>query len=183
MFEQHPMQPTWFSLPSPQAASIPPDLKIWLTDTGSLTQRLQQHCCAHSHLQVRDRLQYWTRPWQDEVQCLGLSQRHYALLRQVQLCCDDTCLVFARTVLPQKLLKKHRRLAHLGNMPLGHFLFMSASGRRLKMEMAQLHTGHALFAQAIQHLAIPPKHLWARRSVFSLSGQRLLVQEVFLPSM
>ncbi|MDN5836992.1 MAG: chorismate lyase, partial [Nitrosospira sp.] len=46
----------------------------------------------------------------------------------------------------------------------------------------KLNSVHPLFRRACRKLQAKPPGLWARRSLFSLQGQSILVTEVFLPS-
>ena len=49
------------------------------------------------------------------------------------------------------------------------------------LEFAQLAPGDRLYQRALRDRPDPPATLWARRSWFEIDGDRLLVQEVFLP--
>jgi len=95
--------------------------------------------------------------------------------------CDNQPVVYARTVTPRT---NPPWLAKLGKKPLGSVLFADKSMQRTEMEIARLEPGQLLYRLATQHL---PKNeathntIWGRRSVFYLSGQPLLVCEIFLP--
>lgn len=161
------------------SSSIPFSLKPWLLDQGSLTQRLKQRCSGVFSVRVLQ--QAWQRPSLDEVQCLKMRYSDVALIREVQLLCDDVPLVFARTVIPVRSLSGlERRLAHLGNRPLGAFLFANASLQRGEMELACIERGSKLGGIAAQELPNRLQQFWGRRSVFSLNNNNLLVSEIFL---
>jgi len=114
---------------------------------------------------------------------LGLRPEAYAFVREVHLMCDDEPWVFARTVIPATTLKGgRRRLANLGKRPLGAVLFADRSMRRSLVEIARLSSGQPLFARAVAPLNRAPSAIWGRRSMFRLSGQPLLVSEIFLPA-
>ena len=66
-------------------------------------------------------------------------------------------------------------LARLGSQPLGEFIFQHASLERGVIEVAMLDAGILLPVVGQQ------QELWARRSIFSVQQQPLLVQEIFLP--
>lgn len=118
----------------------------------------------------------------NEARTLGQRPEAYALVREVYLMCDDKPWVFARTVIPAGTLKGgRRRLANLGKRPLGAVLFADRSMRRSPVEIACLSPGQPLFARAVAPLCVTPEAIWGRRSVFRLSGQPLLVSEIFLP--
>jgi chorismate--pyruvate lyase len=113
---------------------------------------------------------------------LDLPHNRYALVRQVALLCADTPWVFARTVIPRLTLRgAQRRLARLGARPLGALLFADPTLRRGCVELARLEWGQPLFREAAQFFGPPPRHLWARRSLFYTRENPLLVSEIFLP--
>lgn len=162
----------------------------WLLDSASLTLRVKQYCQVNQKgcFSVKLLWQGMDIPSNDEVQRLKLKSRRYALIREVLLFCGDTPLIFARTVIPIKTLTgPQRQLGHLGNRPLGEFLFAQPALHRDAMEVALVSQGHQLFDVAKSHLSLLAKHhnkfdqVWARRSIFCLRYKPLLVAEVFLP--
>lgn len=105
-----------------------------------------------------------------------------AWVREVQLLCDRQPWVYARTVVPVTTLTgAQRRLAHLGDRPLGAFLFADPSMSRGPVELAPVSSGQAMFCEAVAGLASEPGEIWARRSVFRVGNKPLLVTEIFLP--
>ena len=174
-------EPRW-SLPEQVSRAQTPDLLVmgWLLDTGSLTQRLRAACPGQLRVEVLD--QAFRRPTLSELQTLDMPINELAWVRQVHLLCDGKPLVFARTVIPvSSLVGRCRRLARLGNRPLGALLFADKSMRRGEMEIACLKPRHAVFPVATRHLLRKPAAIWGRRSVFFLNRKPLLVSEVFLP--
>lgn len=161
--------------------TTPDALRDWLLDTGSLTRRVQQACGGRFRVQVE--MQGWGRPRLDEYRALGLRIGRIALIREVHLLCDGRPWVFARTVIPVTTLRgRQRRLAHLGNRPLGAVLFADPHMQRGPVQVARIPRGSALFAAAVQGLQRRPEEVWGRRSVFRLGGKPLLVSEFFLPA-
>lgn len=157
-------------------------LRDWLLDTGSLTRRVRGACAGR--FQVRVESQRWERPRLDEYLALGLRIGRLAWVREVHLLCDDRPWVFARTVIPPRTLRgSRRRLANLGNRPLGALLFADPHMQRGPVEVARVARGSALFAAATQGAPGSPSALWGRRSVFRLGGRPLLVSEFFLPAL
>lgn len=151
----------------------------WLTDSGSLTQRLQGHCPAFNVQKIRQRCGV---PYEDERNILHLSSNRLVLLREVLLKCADQPLIFAHTVVPLAGLNgPWRAIAGLGNRPLGAALFSDPGIERHPLEFRRLDQRHPLYRAAQDYLATPPRHLWARRSLFAKSGIPILVTEVFLP--
>lgn len=104
------------------------------------------------------------------------------LVREVLLYGNGLPVVFAQSVLPRKSLQgEWRRLGKLGNKPLGAVLFANPKVRRTPLSYKKLTPNHALYRNAIRHLTSRPDFLWARRSLFSLHCNHIMVTEVFLP--
>jgi chorismate--pyruvate lyase len=126
--------------------------------------------------------QGWMRPLYSEGQVLRLRRGGATLIREVELLCDQSPWVFARTVIPATSLKgSARRLASLGERPLGAVIFSDPKVRRGMTQLARLLPRHPLFAAATVHVETKPKELWGRRTLFYLSGRPILVNEIFLP--
>lgn len=105
------------------------------------------------------------------------------MVREVELLGDGTPWVFARTLVPVSSLRgSARRLATLGNKPLGAVLFSDPSMRRGQIQIARLLPRHPLFIAATESLEQKPAELWGRRTLFYLAGKPLLVNEIFLPN-
>ncbi len=154
-------------------------VRAWLSEPGLLTARLQARCADCAGLVVVGQ------------QATELSPAHCALLdassmaghvREVELTCGGDAWIFAQTLIPEATMARHPWLAALGDSALGARLADVPGIQRGLLEFSRLQPGHALFERAARNCAIRPKHLWARRSWFAMNGDRLLVQEVFLPS-
>ena len=160
--------------------ALPQETLAWLLDPASLTRRVVAVCPGRFRVEVVS--QAWHRPLLNEARVLGIAAARYALVRQVYLLCDEQPWVFARTVIPRTTLTGHeRRLAYLHTRPLGEVLFADPSMRRGEVEIARLTPGDGLYRNATQRLAAEPAAIWGRRSLFTLSGKPLLVNEIFLP--
>ncbi len=156
------------------ARELPATLAPFLLETGSLTRRLERACGGR--LWVRVVSQAWARPRADEVRALGLPEGRWGLVRCVRLGCGGESWVYARTVIPPQTLRgRLRRLAHLGERPLGAALFAEPAMSRGPLELARLTPGMVLHADA----GGGDGERWARRSVFRLAGAPLLVCEIF----
>lgn len=161
-------------------ARIPERFLPWLLDTASLTQRLIDVCHGEFRVQVLN--QTWDRPQWDEARALGMCARDRALVRQVQLICNERPWVYARTILPRTTLTgAERRLAHLKSRSLGAVLFADPTLQRERIEIAPLRPGDRLHTLATHGLDVSPDAIWGRRTVFRLRGKPLLVSEFFLP--
>ena len=158
---------------------VPARVAPWLFDSGSLTSRLIAHCAGRFHVRVLS--QGWQRPTREETRRLGMRAGRVALVREVLLYCDETPLVFARSVIPRRTLTgRQKYLGALGNRPLGAALFSDPSMRRDELEVACLRGAVALYP-ALGSVDISGECVWGRRSVFRVGGKPLLVAEMFLP--
>ena len=105
-----------------------------------------------------------------------------AIIRQVQLLCDEQPRVYARTVIPMSSLRgRLRRLARLGAQPLGAMLFADRGMRRGVVELARIRPGETLYADVVRDPQQAHGEIWGRRSIFRLAHKPLLVSEIFLP--
>lgn len=166
----------WLSRPP----ALPRSLRHWLCDRGSLTRRLKARCTRFSVTPLATGL---ARANLDETALLGLPGRQRAYVRDVTLTCDNQVVVFAHSVLPHRSLRgAWNGITHLGSRPLGEALFNNPRIRRQALAYRKLTLRHPLYRRIQHHLPQTERCLWARRSVFCLAGQPLLVTEVFLPS-
>lgn len=154
--------------------------RCWLQGRGSLTRRIQARC---SHFRVQPVFQSLAMAHSDERVIMELRFGELALVREVYLFCNDTPVVFAHSVVARKNLRgAWRGLNGLGNKSLGTVLFTNPKIKRTPLQFKKLNTGHPLFERACLKLETTPAQLWARRSLFTLQGQSILVTEVFLPA-
>ena len=170
---------TW--LKRPPRATVPPRLRPWLTDPGSLTARIRSRCATFS---VTVLAQCLAVPHPDEAALLGLRRGELAWLREVLLVADGVPVVFARSILPRRNVRGAWNLFHgIGARPLGAALFADPRIRRAPLVCARLDRRDARYHRALA--AAPaglPRSVWVRRSLFRLRGRALLVSETFLPT-
>lgn len=135
----------------------------WLAESGSMTQRLRQYC---SRIHVAVQQEGWISLAQagDEAQWLPISERYW--LREVVLYGDGAAWLFGRTVLAECQISG--MVQQLGDQPLGEYLFREGNPKRDFIQIGQQQEGNT--------------RLWARRCCLWLSGQPLLLTELFLPS-
>ena len=135
----------------------------WLLCAGSLTAALVR--LSRGRFRVRVLREGWLRPRPDERRALGLTHRHYARIREVELLGGDEVWVSARSVIPLRTLRGGGgRLRYLGSRSLGSLLFKGRA-RRGPLEIRR---------DAGQ---------WQRRSRFHFDRRPLLVQECFHPAL
>ena len=172
-FQQH-----WYRRSQLFAQRAPADVQSWLFDTSSLTARLVRRCPGRFRVELLS--QTVRKPTLDEVDALNLAYGDSALIRQVHLCCGNSRLVYARTVIPLKTLQgAQRSYTNLGNRPLGAMLFADRTMRRDAPTVSRLEPGDELYAST----GAGGKDVWGRRSLFRVSGKPLLVSEFYLPAL
>lgn len=137
----------------------------WLLAPGSLTKKLQS--ISDGTFFVRVLSEGWVYR---SVPGSGLSQTGPKKIlmwsRRVLLGGHGENWVAAHSLIPiTTLCGANRRLIHLGNKPLGGFLFKQRGLRRGDTEICQY------------------DGCWGRRSLFFLDSKSLLVAEFFLPEL
>ena len=172
-----PDEPAWRALHRYTRAGLPPAIRPWLLDPGSLTARLIT--ASGGNFRVKVLQQSWQRPRFSERRLLGMDDREWGIVREVELRCNDEPWVFARSVIPASSVQgRLRHLRKFRNSALGAMLFSDPGMSRTPYEIALL-DGCSV--------AIPSRlrcddALWGRRSCFYLNGLPLMVSEIFLPA-
>lgn len=170
----HRKEPVWHDSRTLQSHQLPINVRSWLLDSGSLTQRLVNASDGNFHVQILS--QCWQRPQPSEAALLDMQPASVAIVREVLLCCHGVPWVFARSILPADTLTgRLRYLRHFSNKPLGALLFSDPAMTRRDFEVAQFNDCH--LPTSVRR----GEQYWGRRSRFELSSKPLLVGEVFLP--
>ncbi len=173
-------EPDWRAVADWRPEARPAGLWPWLTVHDSLTERLRRHFGPAFTLQLLTEQQ--TVFAAADTALLGGNPQ--GVCREVTLNNADTPLVYARTLLPDAVLAAQPDLQTLGNTPLGDAVFNGAAATtRRQLEVAQLSATHALYQAAAIYVAQLPASIWARRSVLQIAAQRVLIYEVFLPTL
>jgi len=152
--------------------------RAWLSEPGLLTERLRACCRGRPGLLLVAESE---APLAPADAALLAASGNSAFVREVELTCDGRPWVFAQTLVPQATLARHGWLANLGRAALGERLAAVPGLERGPLEFARLAPGDRLYQRALRDRRDAPAALWARRSWFAIGGDRLLVQEVFLP--
>ncbi len=153
----------------------------WLISPDSLTARLKQR---YIDFKVRPLSVTSAKAGLDEMQLLTIKRDVQPIIREVLLYGGQHAVVFAHSILPKKSLRgEWCRLGKLGNKPLGEALFANPRVTRTPLMYKKLTPQHALYKKAVAHVSQAPDNLWARRSVFRLQCNTILVTEVFLPTL
>jgi chorismate--pyruvate lyase len=173
-------EPHWTRLRDRRLPGTQARIHAWLADPGSLTRSVIATCRGRFRVELV--AQRHDSAWPSEVAILGAGPAQATWVREVRLHCDRDAWVFARTLMPICSLRGPlRALTQLGRRPLGEVLFSDPTTRRLRVEVARITPRHRLFAHATAHLRRPPPAIWGRRTLFAYGGERILVNELFLP--
>ena len=142
---------------------IPLHLKPWLYAQGSLTQQLTQ--LGQGQFHVQPRTEQFCRLNREDARWLQMPDWHTAWTRQADLYGSEALpWVEATSIFPILSLRKQARIfRHLGQRPIGWFLF-------------QRTTPHC--ERRVIHL---PQG-WTRQSCYTWHGCKFIVQETFLPA-
>ena len=169
----------WTKWQPAQKRIMPANLVSWLTETGSLTRRLQKIDAGGFSVQLLGG--HWLPSLPDETDILGITNTELVYQREVRLMLGNTAAVYARTLIPRATFNAMRhRFLSLGNQSLGEMLFTDPTVERGSIDVACLKPGQWLYEMATGEEKIRPDELWARRSSFYLKGKVLLVNEIFL---
>ncbi len=178
------LPPEWFDhadLPP----SLPAALRRWLLLDSSMTSELRRHC----------RTDISVRLFHQGGGCLlgeeaGLVAARTAAVqvREVALKAGGQAVMAARSV--HASARVQTRLALLGTRPLADLLFADGAPRRECRQFALLRPEAAQSALARRITGVAktagddlPGCYWARRTLYRVDGQRLLLTEIFLPAL
>lgn len=157
-----------------------PALKNWLIDSGSFTRRLSNFTGAEVEIQVIQRYYGWLS-YEEQIY-LNLRRKQLALIREVYLYSKKKTWQYARTIMPiQHLKSQFWKLKKWKNIPLGYFLFSNPAIRRSPFEIAELKKNNFYYERASALHGFD--RLWARRSLFSIRENSILITEVFSPEL
>ena len=170
--------PRWTERLEEFAPAALPAAAAWLREPGLLTERLRACCDGQAGLSVISEAE---APLAMDDAAVLKASGNAAFVREIELTCDGRPWVFAQTLVPQATLLRQGWLATLGRAALGERLAAVPGIERGPLEFARLVESHHLYQRALRERHDGPAALWARRSWFAIEGDRLLVQEVFLP--
>lgn len=182
MFHRNRLRSRWNRVDSGELHMAPRQWQTWLSDTGSLTRKLEAAFGSRIEVLVlADRLQ---TIHSDESRFFhGRTKR--CRVREVLLLIDKKPIVIARSIIPTPTSSgSNHAILKLGKKPLGAVLFQGHNRNRNRIkahrEISQLDRHHPLWKRCHQRYPNMPTGSWARRTLYHLKGHPLLVNEVFL---
>ncbi len=174
---------TWQSLYdarwNDKPCAAPAVLQDWLSDQGSLTEKLTSQCKERFRVQLlHQTLAYASL---DAARVLGVDEGASLLHREVLLCDGDRPLVFACSLLPELALTgPYEELRQLDERPLGHWIFAEPALQRDSMSYICMDLSSPLFVRLERNTDDLPDYLWGRATTFIGAAASLLVSEFFL---
>lgn len=170
----------WRDVTERLPCGVPAAVRRWIQLNSSMTRMLQQ--CVGAAIQVRMLADTSGPLLADEARLLG-TKRTCGHIREVLLQGGGEALVAARTVYTRRQWNGCSELASLGNRPLGELLFSQGEPRRLRRQFAEMEPRAPAFSMVRRAIGDVHRQCWARRTVFLFASQRLLVTEIFLPTL
>ena len=160
-------QSNWWPDNPLSLAKLDPKIAPLASDKGSLTSALIG--LSNNNFAVNVLQQVIELPFFHEQLELGQPLSRAAMIREVELQLHGEPAVFARSIIPLRLVAKGRNgLASLGRTPLGHLLFKDGKIRVSKRQFSQ-----TLYRGA---------QVSARRTPYDYQDSQILVSEFFLPA-
>jgi chorismate--pyruvate lyase len=140
-----------------------PELKKWLYASGSLTQQLTD--LADGQFRVELLQTHYKRLTLADSRWMNMPNHHIAWVRESNLYgSEKQPWVKAKSIFPiLSLQKKARLFQHIGNKPIGWFLFQRTN-------------------PACERRVIQLEEGWTRQSCYTWHGCKFIVQETFLPA-
>ncbi len=159
-------------------SSVPPNLSAWLLHEGSFMERLKNHGIFGAKITIIN--ESWQLPFDDEKEILPIESE--ALVREVWITSENKCWMLARSVIPSGFLKgKFKALQDLNTRPIGTILFQDKNIVRSEFEFRLIDHTFDLYHQLKNNMQ--NTKMYARRSLFSIEKDALLLTEVFMPDM
>jgi chorismate--pyruvate lyase len=173
----------WRSLDEWPVSARPAHLWAFLSEAGSLTERLRAWA---GDLSVQVLSQGHATLSDEDMTLLGAKPDEAGYVRQVFLCGHgQQPWVYARSVVAGP---SEDWLKGLGERPLGDRVFADPAATRSPIAVAKLEPRHTLHKEAVARLPAAQRArasgtLWARRSRLSVDGGHILIYECFLPAL
>lgn len=142
---------------------IPVQLNTWLYASGSLTRQLTE--LGQGQFQVEPILEHFQRLTLLDARWMQMPAHHTSWVRESYLYGSESePWVKAKSIFPILSLQKRARIfQHIGNKPIGWFLFQRTNPH-CERRVLWLEDG------------------WTRQSCYTWHGCRFIVQETFLPA-
>lgn len=174
------MSDHWKCLTAGDVPRLPALVRDWITLETSMTARIGAVAGTAIDVEVLQQARGALHP--DER---GFFEPPAAdgVVREVCLKSEGRPLLVARTVFTSRRLEEHPTIIRLGNHALGSLLFADGPPRYSAREYVSVADGAPLWPLVRQRHDSHPGPYWARRTLFELFGEVLLVTEIFMPEL
>lgn len=178
------LRSVWNRVDSGELHQAPRKWQSWLSDTGSLTQKIERAIGQKLEVVVlRDCRQ---NLHSDESRYFHFKIRR-CRVREVLLCVNQVPLVMAHSIIPTaSSCGSNHLILRLGKRPLGAVLFAKShkhSKQKAWREITLLDKSTAFWKKCFNRYGDLPSPAWGRRTLYRLKAHPVLVTEVFLPSL
>jgi chorismate-pyruvate lyase/SAM-dependent methyltransferase len=178
----------WKSISTTNLQNVPEAVRRWLSEPYVLSQSLRK-VCENFSVEVTD--QCVKTLYADEVAALKCYDTTQGFVRETYLGDTGNPVVYARVTMPQSTYQfKKFELDNLGNRPIGEtLLYQDPTLTRSEFEVKRITCDDELLFDLLVHdnfykaeieKIARVNELWARRSFFTISGNPILITEVFL---
>jgi chorismate-pyruvate lyase/SAM-dependent methyltransferase len=178
----------WQPISSINLNQVPEPVRLWVSEPYVLSKSLRK-VCENFAVEVTD--QCVKSLYADEVAALKCYDTLQGFVRETYLGNIGNPVVYARVTMPHSTYQfKKSELDNLGNKPIGEtLLYQDPTLTRSEFEVKRITCNDELlfdllvhnnfFKAEIEKIA-RVNELWARRSFFTISGNPILITEVFL---
>ncbi len=178
----------WKSISRTNMDVIPEPVRRWLSEPYVLSEALRK-VCENFTVEVTE--QRVKTLYADEVAALRCYDATQGFVREAYLGDTGNPVVYARVTMPQSTYQfKKTELDNLGNRPIGEtLLYKDPTMTRSEFEVKRITCDDELLFDLLVHnnyykaeieKIARINELWARRSFFTISGNPILITEVFL---
>lgn len=144
------------------------NLKCWLVDCYSISQSIK---ALGLNFTLKLKSSGLKAPISDEKDTLNTEQNCH--IREIYCLGNDRKISFGRTCIPKKTM--NNQLNNLGNQPIGEtLLYNNPDVSRSDFEYVKLSKNNEY---------LPNFSGWARRSIFTIDQNSLLITELFLDNL
>jgi chorismate--pyruvate lyase len=184
MIHRNRLRSAWNRVGSGEIHRAPREWQPWLSDTGSLTQKIEKAIGQKLEVQVLRDCPHSLNS--DESRYFHFKIRR-CRVREVLLCSNGIPLVMAHSIIPTfSSSGSNHQILRLGTKPLGAVLFSKTrkhSKAKPPRDIARLDKASELWKRCSKHSTALNSPLWARRTLYRLKGHPILVNEIFLPTL
>jgi chorismate--pyruvate lyase len=184
MVHRRRLRSAWNRVDSGELHQAPRKWQPWLSDTGSLTQKIERAIGQQLEVLV-------LRDCRQDLNSDESRYFHFKIkrcrIREVLLCANGIPLVMAHSIIPiSSSSGSNHEILRLGKKPLGAVLFAKTrmhSKKKSLREISRLDKRNVLWKKCFKRYRDLPTVAWGRRTLYSLKGHPILVSEVFLPAL